>query len=497
MERLEAGVVRAWAHASHAALAGTRERIDAVNVFPVPDADTGTNVLLTVAGGVEALDAEPAVAGEGVQDVARVFARGAMRSARGNSGVIVSQYLTGFAHALPAHPDGADVARSLRAAARAARGAMQEPQEGTVLTLADTVARSAATAADAGADLETMLGSVVADARMALVEISAEHPVLRAARVLDAGACALLVVLDALARVVAGEEPAEGDSLAWLPSPPTHPWPEEPAGGAFEVMLLVSSVGVDLDVPLHTAMAALGDSVAVVGGEGTWHVHVHTDDPAAAIAAAGVGRREQVLVRLVAAAHASSVQADADRCGVVVCTRSPELAAWYASAGAVTVVRCPEVPISVRHLQRAVTDTGASRVAVLPGDAVGDDELAGLVATHPHVEPLDARDELRVAVAALALATAADAGPAAAQQALGRLRSVQLDAPATALAVRDAVDLLLVSASGPVESLTVLVRDPGQALDGLTDYLAEHHPGVEPTVVGPTGRGPAVQIGLD
>ena len=129
-----------------------------------------------------------------------------------------------------------------------------------------------------GADLATMLDSVVADARLALAGISAEHPVLRAAHVLDAGACALLVVLDALAGVLGGE-PSDGDSLAWLPEPPTHPWPVEPAGGAFEVMLLVSSVGTDLDGPLHAAMAALGDSVAVVGGDGTWHVHVHTDDP--------------------------------------------------------------------------------------------------------------------------------------------------------------------------------------------------------------------------
>ena len=123
----------------------------------------------------------------------RLFARGAMRSARGNSGIIVSQYLTGFAHGLPSPLAPADVAQCLAAAARAARGSMQEPQEGTILTLADEVARSAATASDAGADLATMLGSVVADAHHALAAISAEHPVLRAAHVLDAGACALLV----------------------------------------------------------------------------------------------------------------------------------------------------------------------------------------------------------------------------------------------------------------------------------------------------------------
>ncbi len=176
VDRLEAGAVRAWALASHAALAGSRERIDAVNVFPVPDTDTGTNVLLTVTGGVDALTAAPPVAGEDVRDVARLFARGALHAARGNSGVILSQYLTGFAQALPADAAAADVARCLGSAARAARESMQEPQEGTILTLADAVARSAETAADAGADLTTMLDSVVADAHLALAGISAEPP---------------------------------------------------------------------------------------------------------------------------------------------------------------------------------------------------------------------------------------------------------------------------------------------------------------------------------
>ncbi|WP_426592693.1 DAK2 domain-containing protein [Cellulomonas sp. McL0617] len=493
MERLDAAAVRAWAHASRSALAGSRDRIDAVNVFPVPDSDTGTNVLLTVTGGVAALEHLP-VADQDARDVARQFARGAMRSARGNSGVIVSQYLTGFAQTLPEQADAFDVARCLGAAARAARGAMQDPQEGTILTLADSVARSATTAADAGADLATMLASVVADAHRALAGISAEHPVLRAAHVLDAGACALLVVLDALARVVGGGTVA-GDALAWLPATPTDPWPVEPAGGAFEVMLLVGSADADLDAALQVAMAALGDSVAVVGGDGMWHVHVHTDHPASAIAAATIGRREQVLVRLVAGAHASSAHVDDGRCGVVVCTSSPELASWYASTGAVTLVRCPEAPISRDHLERAVTDTGAVRVAVLPGDSVADDELTALVASHPDAEVLDAGDELRVAVAALALAAAADAGPA--HEALRRLRSVELADPVTPSSVRAAADELLRTASGPVESLTVLLRDAGPTLDDLAGYLAEHHEGVEPIVVGPTGRGPAVLIGLD
>ena len=92
-------------------------------------------------------------------------------------------------------------------------------------------------------------------------------------------------MLDALARVV-GDGPAGTDALAWLPAARAEQWPTDPVGGAYEVMLLVAADG-DLGPTLRSAMATLGDSVAVVGGEGTWHVHVHTDDPAAAIA----GRR--------------------------------------------------------------------------------------------------------------------------------------------------------------------------------------------------------------
>ena len=177
------------------------------------------------------------------------------------------------------------------------------------------------------------------------------HPVLRAARVLDAGACALLVVLDALARAVGDERPVHVP-LDWLPTTAAHHASVEPTGGAYEVMLLVSDDGagdgaaVDTGAELRRRMGALGDSVAVVGGDGWWHVHVHTDQPTAAIAAAALGRREQVLVRLLAGAHAggSALHDRADgreRWGVVVCTAAPDLAAWYAAAGAVVARPLP------------------------------------------------------------------------------------------------------------------------------------------------------------
>ncbi|GEL97721.1 DAK2 domain-containing protein [Cellulomonas terrae] len=509
MDLLEAAAVRAWAVAARTALEAAADRIDAVNVFPVADSDTGTNVLLTVVGGADAVALAPADAL--ATDVARAFGRGALLAARGNSGVIVSQYLTGFARGLPAHAGARDVARALAVAARAAREATVEPQEGTVLTLADVVSAAASSAADAGADLPTVLAEAVAEALRALGRISALHPVLRAARVLDAGACALLVVLDALARSVADERPVHVP-LDWLPTAAAHHATAEPSGGAYEVMLLVSDDGaggvdggvVDTGAELRRRMGGLGDSVAVVGGDGWWHVHVHTDQPAAAIAAAALGRREQVLVRLLAGAHAggSALHDRADgreRWGVVVCTAAPDLAAWYAALGAVVLVRCPEAPVRSEHLERAVTDTGAAHVVVLPGtgtDASTEPAVPGVL-----VETLDATDEVRAVVASLALAGEGPTaqGRSAAQAALGRLGTGTVDVASAAVASQVVDALVRAPRATPAESLTILWRDApdDELLDAVVAHLAAHHPGVEATAVGPTGHGPALVLGLD
>jgi len=498
VEELDAAVLRAWALGARATLDAARPHIDAVNVFPVADGDTGTNVLLTVDGGLAAVDGVPADGS--AADVARAFAHGAMLSARGNSGVIVSQYLAGFAAALPDVPGPWHVAQALAAAARAARGAVADPQEGTVLTLADAVGARAGRAAAEGASLVALLDAVVADAHRGLARISAEHPVLRRAHVLDAGACALLVILDELAVAVRGGV-STGAAPAWLPSRTAPVGDGSPAGGSFEVMLLVreavGDVG-DLGAELRARMHGLGDSVAVVGADGWWHVHVHTDDPERAVAEAALGSREQVVVRLVDSPHGAAHDDDRERWGLVACTTSPALAAWYATAGAVTVVRCPEAPVTAVHLVRAVADTGATSVAVLPGGAVGPDVLAEVVAagSGPVVEVLDATDELRSVVATLAfVGAAATSGTHAAVLALGRVRVAAVDADLVA-----GVGSLLDGGGTPGDlSLTVLHRDvvePATA-DALVALLGARTDGVEPVLVGPTGSGPAFLVGLD
>lgn len=547
LERLDGTALRAWAAAATTALAAARARVDAVNVFPVADSDTGTNVYLTVAGGSEALARDGAGHGPvetGADAVARRFAHGALLAARGNSGVIVSQYLAGLARALPASAGPSDLARALTSAADAARSAVAEPQEGTVLTLAEVVARSATEAAHRGAVLADVLTAALGEGHAALGRISAEHPVLRAAQVVDAGACALLVLLDALGRVVVGEGDAAPD-LGWLPTAGTHPHAAEgegaadggagahglgDGGGAYEVMLLVRASGetgarpdgaepgagraaepaadpaADLAPGLSARMQALGDSVAVVGGEGLWHVHVHTDDPGAAVAGAALGARDQVVVRLLVDRAVTGLPTGL---GVVACTGSVDLAGPLASLGAVTLVRCDGAAVSERHLVRAVTDTGSTHVVVLPGDRATA-ELARrcaetLAAAGLRIDVLPALDELRVTVAALALAgsdpgAGADARVAACLRSLQGLRTAQVRDPAPESALA-AVDALLADHGGApgAETLTLLTGCDvaPSARAELEDRVAERHPELTVLGAGPADGVPSYWMGVE
>jgi len=487
--QVDAGVVRAWVHGALGGLRAARERIDAVNVFPVADSDTGTNVLLTVTGGVDLADQEPADATAGA--VASAFARGAMLAARGNSGIIVSQYLAGLARRLDDGAAPADVAAALVHAARAARQSMTDPQEGTVLTVADVVAQAATTAADAGADVASLLAQVVDDAHRSLATVSATHPVLRRAHVLDAGACALLVVLGALARAAAGEQDAAPD-VDWLPvTAASAGGTETLVGGSFEVMALVRGGSQDLGSALRQGLAGVGDSVAVVGADGWWHVHVHTDDPAAAIGVCAPGRREQVVVRALESPHGQgAAAADDGGWGLVVCTAAPALSPWFAAAGAVAVVACPEAPVTAEHVLRAITDTGSPRTVLVDGAGLDERELAAVRAARgDSVTVLPAGDDVRAAVATLAVVGSVagrpdDAGAAA----LARVRAVELEDVA-GLPARAA------ELAGDGESVTVLHRDPlGDDDRREIERLAG---GLEVTFVGPAGRGPALTVARD
>ena len=500
MQRLDGAVVRAWAGTAAELLVQAASRIDAVNVFPVPDSDTGTNVRMTIAGGARQVAQAPDTAGPGA--VARAFARGALTAARGSSGVIVSQWLAGFASALPDDEpaDPSALAAALEAAALAAHRAVALPQEGTVLTVARLVAEQARHALRTGAGVTGVLSGALDEARRGLARVSAEHPVLREAHVVDAGACALLVVLEGLDRALT--PPHQPASLDWLPErgvgvDALAAWRAAEPGGAYEVMALVRpDEPADLGSALRARLAGVGDSVAVVGTDELWHVHVHTDDPAAAIGAAHLGGRTQVVVRLVEGA-AQQVAAG-DDLGLVIATGEPGLARFFATGGAVVVVRCPEEPVTAEHLARAVADTAAPRVVLL----AGDDELAGpareVAVDGVDVELVGAPDALSTAVGALAvLGGRGDAAARAdeAQAAVARLRTADVDVWGDLAATAEA----LVDDAGTAQVLTVQ-HGPGEAYDAATalrDWLETTHPDLDVVLVGPVAGGPRWRIGVD
>jgi hypothetical protein len=297
-EVLDGDTVRRWCRLSADALSQTRAAIDALNVFPVPDADTGTNLHITLMSAAEAAESLPP--GAAAAEVWHAAARGALLGACGNSGIIVSQLLRGLADVCAAEPrcDGEVVARALAHAAASARAAVSRPAEGTVLTVADAAALAgsgAASGAIAAAGGQIGLAAVVlaaaAAAREALARTSEQLDVLAARGVVDAGAAGLCVLLDALAAVITGtrpevfEVPAASAAAAARPAPagaPASAAPGPASSGGYEVMYLLEAPAGPVGL-LRERLDLLGDSLVIVGGEDLWNVHVHVADAGAAI----------------------------------------------------------------------------------------------------------------------------------------------------------------------------------------------------------------------
>jgi uncharacterized protein len=274
-----AGEVRAVVLAYRDVLHEHRAALDRLNVFPVPDSDTGTNLLRTMDAVVEFLPPE----GIDMAATCRAVADGALVGARGNSGVILSQVLRGMTGALA---DGQGVAASLEAAAAAARKAVLQPVEGTMLTVADAAARGAT-----GPTLVDVLEGARAAAAEALARTTEQLPALADAGVVDAGGAGYLLLLDAALAVV------DGRPVPALDGGPGPVCARPLTGPRYEVTYLLEAGADDVD-GLRTRLGELGDSVAVSGAEGRWSCHVHTDDPDAAVAAgeaAGTPARVEVV----------------------------------------------------------------------------------------------------------------------------------------------------------------------------------------------------------
>ncbi len=370
-EVLDAAVVQQWCRLAADALGRTRAEIDALNVFPVPDADTGTNLHITVLAGAEAVAGLPDDAGAGATWAA--LAQGALLGARGNSGIIVSQMFRGLAEVLGGRdepPGGTALRAALAHAAAMARAAVAQPVEGTILSVLD-----AAAAAPAGRTtaLAEVARGAAERARAALDRTTDQLEVLAGNGVVDAGGAGLCVVLDALAAVITEVYPDRYLVPGRIGG--ARPPASAPAGGRYEVMYLIDAAD-DTMPRLRAALGGLGDSLVVVGGDGLWNVHVHADDAGAAIEAGiAAGRPHRIRVTYLPADRRSAAAADgaapADRAarGVVAVTSGAGLAALLEDAGARVVIREPggdPPPIAV--LLDRILEAG-QEVAILPNDS--------------------------------------------------------------------------------------------------------------------------------
>lgn len=371
---LDAPTVRVWCRLALQALGRAREEIDAINVYPVADGDTGTNLYLTVESAAESLEAAP---GTDLAETLRAMSHGALIGARGNSGTILAQLLRGMTRVLA---DGGPLAHALREAADSAYAAVAHPVEGTMLT----VARAAALGVS-GDDPATVARTAYEAARGALADTPGQLEALGRAGVVDAGGRGLVAVLGALADALAGQEPALAEAVG--PVIPFGCAPDGdphvvPGGPAYEVIYLLEAA--DSAVPaLRGTLDALGDSLVVIGGDGLWNVHVHVDDVGAAVEAGiEAGRPYRIKVThfgdQVRAATDDAPRGERVLRAVVAVVRGHGLADLCAGAGAVVVATGAELPDAIRRAH-------AREVVLLPNDATLR-ETAASAADHARSE---------------------------------------------------------------------------------------------------------------
>ena len=355
--------------AAHAAVKAQVARINDLNVYPVPDGDTGTNMLLTLGS---ALNETSGKSYGSPEEASKACARAALMGARGNSGVILSQMIRGACEVLADRRslDAEAFAAGLEGARERAYASVREPVEGTMLTVIKDAALAAREAAEAG---EADLLSVAGAARQAAHDSVRRTPelldVLREAGVVDAGGLGVAVVLDGVYACVSGQEievPEGGEDSA--PDMEAIHAQEEAWGYCTEFLV----GGFDGDVEaFKERVYASGRSVLVVAQDDVVKVHVHTQDPGAALSYAGsFGRLAGVKIDDMEAQVRSREPEGrpAARLGVVAASRGDGNRALFEQMGAVVIEGGQGENPSAADLAGAVEKTGARAVLLLPNN---------------------------------------------------------------------------------------------------------------------------------
>jgi DAK2 domain fusion protein YloV len=521
LSQVDPEFLRNWANTATEALASAREDIDALNVFPVPDGDTGTNMYLTMAAARESMAAD--LAGEEAGDsdnpqlvgsAAAALARGALMGARGNSGVILSQIVRGLVRVSPqetaeAVMNPADTfRRGMTQAAELAYAAVAEPQEGTMLTVMRCAAEAAA---EATGDLAEVLRAAVDGGEAALARTPEMLEPLRRAGVVDSGGYGIVVVLSALLEVVTGVRRPPPD--AEVPEVAvTGEANSGYSGPAYEVMFLLEAD--DEQVPtLKSTLAELGDSLVVVGGDRLWNIHVHVDDAGAAVEAGmAAGRPYRIKITwlfdtpgtghvqvrqrsIVAVAHGPGLAQLLTEMDVAVVEAGPgeapatgELLQVALSADAGEIVLLPSdknVTSSAESAAHAARKDGL-RVAVVPTRSV----VQTLAAVAVHDPEADFDDDV-VAMSRAAAATRygavtistkeaiTTAGPCKPGDVLGIVDGdiLQIGDDVESVA-GETLDLML-SSGGELVTIVSGADLDSEVLDRLSESLEINHPGAD------------------
>ena len=266
-----------------ACIAGQKQAINDLNVFPVPDGDTGTNMYLTIQTACgELKKAEPAT----IDDAAKITARGLLRGARGNSGVILSLLFRGMSKSLKGltEADGAALAAAMQEGVATAYGAVMKPAEGTVLTVSRLAAQRAIEAAQENNAVEFVLEEAIRAGEVTLAETVEMNPVLKKAGVVDAGGKGYLIILDGMLRCLRGEAIPEVKDEPEVKEKADFACLEDEITFTFDTVFIVrKTMGEKSLEPLRAYLDSIGDSLVIGEDDECFKVHVHTDIPGHAL----------------------------------------------------------------------------------------------------------------------------------------------------------------------------------------------------------------------
>ena len=354
-----------------------QQAINSLNVYPVPDGDTGTNMLLTMQSAYQEIHDSPE---EEVGQIAQKVAHGALMGARGNSGVILSQIFRGLARELEGVTafDTVQFAAALREAAATAYKGVIKPVEGTMLTVARESAEAAVAAAASSQDLRWVLQQVVREAQESVTRTPTLLPVLAEAGVVDAGGQGLLVILEGMLRYARGEQIDMETGLGTaVDLQPFHLEAEE--GYGYDIQFIVHGENLNVE-QIRESIASMGDCALVVGDSRAVKVHVHSPEPGTPINfGASQGSISRVIVENMQEQYQDFILSKTQRpvapvkplsgIGTVVVAPGPGLGRVFESLGASAVVSGGQtMNPSTEDILNAVEAISAEEAIILPNN---------------------------------------------------------------------------------------------------------------------------------